>query len=159
MDKWRCYKNRIQNAYVRYFGYLLDLSKGFIFNLSFMLGMFIYLFFIISSAINIPGITIFTLGGFIVIVVLILYVDTIKHVLKNAPPRTKTHTAFVLSVYPVRLFSKRLYRYNYVNLILSWLSHWMENWNFAGLLGAVQVRQQLCILYFNVRGRGFPSTP
>lgn len=53
------------------------------------------------TAINIPGITIFTLGGFIVIVVLILYVDTIKHVLKNAPPRTKTHTAFVLSVYPV----------------------------------------------------------
>lgn len=111
MDKWRCYKNRIQNAYVRYFGYLLDLSKGFIFNLSFMLGMFIYLFFIISSAINIPGITIFTLGGFIVIVVLILYVDTIKHVLKNAPPRTKTHTAFVLSVYPVRsIFHKDFFQ-------------------------------------------------
>jgi hypothetical protein len=53
------------------------------------------------SAINIPGITIFTLGGFTVIIVLILYIDTLKHVLKNAPPRAKTHTAFVLSVYPV----------------------------------------------------------
>ncbi|KAL1455739.1 hypothetical protein WDU94_009810 [Cyamophila willieti] len=53
------------------------------------------------TAINVPGITIFTLGGFAVILVLILYVDTLNYILKNAPSKAKTHTAFVLSVYPV----------------------------------------------------------
>nr|CAD7198642.1 unnamed protein product [Timema douglasi] len=52
-------------------------------------------------AINVAGITLFTMGGAAVVLILLLYVDTLRHIMRNAPPLVKTHSAFVLSVYPV----------------------------------------------------------
>ncbi|XKL66080.1 hypothetical protein PGB90_009500 [Kerria lacca] len=52
-------------------------------------------------AINIVGITIFSLGALAVLLILYLYMDTLKHIMKYAPPLAKTHSAFVVSVYPV----------------------------------------------------------
>ena len=54
-----------------------------------------------DAAINLVGITIFTLGALAVLVILYMYIDTLKHVMKYAPPLAKAHSAFVLSVYPV----------------------------------------------------------
>lgn len=53
------------------------------------------------AAINIVGVTILTLGALAVFFILYMYIDTVKHVIKYAPPLAKTHSAFVLSVYPV----------------------------------------------------------
>nr|CAD7398841.1 unnamed protein product [Timema cristinae] len=53
------------------------------------------------KAINVAGITLFTMGGAAVVLILLLYVDTLRHIMRNAPPLVKTHSAFVLSVYPV----------------------------------------------------------
>nr|CAD7457143.1 unnamed protein product [Timema tahoe] len=50
--------------------------------------------------INVAGITLFTMGGAAVVLILLLYVDTLRHIMRNAPPLVKTHSAFVLSVYP-----------------------------------------------------------
>nr|CAD7574631.1 unnamed protein product [Timema californicum] len=51
--------------------------------------------------INVAGITLFTMGGAAVVLILLLYVDTLRHIMRNAPPLVKTHSAFVLSVYPL----------------------------------------------------------
>jgi organic solute transporter subunit alpha len=53
------------------------------------------------TAINVLGITLFTVGGASVLFILLLYADTLRHIMKNVPPVVKTHSAFVLSVYPV----------------------------------------------------------
>ncbi|XP_022183380.1 organic solute transporter alpha-like protein [Myzus persicae] len=53
------------------------------------------------TAINLTGVTIFTVGAVIVVMILYLYVDTLRCIIKNAPPMVKTHSAFILSVYPV----------------------------------------------------------
>ncbi|XP_050523349.1 uncharacterized protein LOC126895477 isoform X2 [Daktulosphaira vitifoliae] len=53
------------------------------------------------TAINLIGVTIFTLGAIFVFVILYLYIDTLKYIMKNSPPMVKTHSAFILSVYPV----------------------------------------------------------
>ncbi|XP_050441540.1 organic solute transporter alpha-like protein [Adelges cooleyi] len=53
------------------------------------------------TAINLAGVTIFTLGAICVIIILYLYVDTLRYIIKNASPMVKTHSAFILSVYPV----------------------------------------------------------
>jgi organic solute transporter subunit alpha len=53
------------------------------------------------TAINVLGITLFTVGGASVLFILLLYADTLWHIMKNASPLVKTHSAFVLSVYPV----------------------------------------------------------
>lgn len=53
------------------------------------------------AAINVLGVTLFTVGGASVLLILLLYADTLHHIMKNAPPLVKTHSAFVLSVYPV----------------------------------------------------------
>ncbi|GLV35391.1 uncharacterized protein CBL_01459 [Carabus blaptoides fortunei] len=53
------------------------------------------------SAINVYGVALFTVGGAAVLIVLIMYIDTLRYIMKNSPPRVKTHSAFVLGVYPV----------------------------------------------------------
>jgi organic solute transporter subunit alpha len=53
------------------------------------------------TAINVLGITLFTVGGASVLFILLLYADALRHIMKNVPPVVKTHSAFVLSVYPV----------------------------------------------------------
>jgi hypothetical protein len=53
------------------------------------------------TAINVLGITLFTVGGASVLFILLMYADTLWHIMKNASPLVKTHSAFVLSVYPV----------------------------------------------------------
>jgi hypothetical protein len=53
------------------------------------------------AAINVLGVTLFTVGGASVLFILLLYLDTLHHIMKNASPLIKTHSAFVLSVYPV----------------------------------------------------------
>lgn len=53
------------------------------------------------TAINLTGATIFTVGALFVAMILYLYVDTLRYIIKNAPPMVKTHSAFILSVYPV----------------------------------------------------------
>ena len=52
-------------------------------------------------AINVIGITIFTLGALAVLLILYMYVDTLRHITKHAPPLAKANSAFVISVYPV----------------------------------------------------------
>lgn len=52
-------------------------------------------------AFNIWGVALFSLGGLAVLIILLSYVDTLRHIMRNAPPLVKTHSAFVLSVYPV----------------------------------------------------------
>lgn len=61
----------------------------------------IYLLLFVSTAINLTGVTIFTVGAVFVAIILYLYVDTLRYIIKNAPPMVKTHSAFILSVYPV----------------------------------------------------------
>jgi organic solute transporter subunit alpha len=56
---------------------------------------------LLVTAINVLGITLFTVGGASVLFILLLYADTLWHIMKNASPLVKTHSAFVLSVYPV----------------------------------------------------------
>ena len=61
------------------------------------------IFYSLFTAINIAGVTIFTLGVLAVLVILFMYIDTMKHIMKYAPALVKTHSAFVLSVYPVNI--------------------------------------------------------
>ncbi|XP_039293319.1 uncharacterized protein LOC120353513, partial [Nilaparvata lugens] len=53
------------------------------------------------TAFNIWGFVLFSMGGVAVTIIFASYIDTLKHVMKNAPPIVKTHSAFVVSVYPV----------------------------------------------------------
>ncbi|BES92912.1 Hypothetical protein NTJ_05721 [Nesidiocoris tenuis] len=53
------------------------------------------------TAFNEWGVALFTLGGLAVLIVLALYVDTMRTVIQHAPTSSKAHTAFVISVYPV----------------------------------------------------------
>lgn len=62
---------------------------------------FFFFFKYLFTAINLTGVTIFTLGAVFVGLILYLYVDTLRYIIKNAPPMVKTHSAFILSVYPV----------------------------------------------------------
>jgi organic solute transporter subunit alpha len=64
---------------------------------------------VLVAAINVLGVTLFTVGGASVLLILLLYADTLHHIMKNAPPLVKTHSAFVLSVYPVSY----VYHYDY----------------------------------------------
>ncbi|XP_075233861.1 organic solute transporter alpha-like protein isoform X2 [Lycorma delicatula] len=41
------------------------------------------------------------MGGLAVIILFLSYIDTVRHIMKNAPPMVKAHSSFVLSVYPV----------------------------------------------------------
>jgi hypothetical protein len=61
------------------------------------------------AAINVLGVTLFTVGGASVLLILLLYADTLHHIMKNAPPLVKTHSAFVLSVYPASYIYSLLY--------------------------------------------------
>lgn len=47
------------------------------------------------------GIALFAVGGVAVLFVIILYIDTVRHIMKNSPPQFKRHSVFVLTVYPV----------------------------------------------------------
>ncbi|KAK9503089.1 hypothetical protein O3M35_011735 [Rhynocoris fuscipes] len=53
------------------------------------------------TAFNALGLALFSLGAVALLSVLILYIDTIRHVIRTAPTSAKGHTAFVISVYPV----------------------------------------------------------
>ncbi|KAG5899977.1 hypothetical protein JTB14_034546 [Gonioctena quinquepunctata] len=53
------------------------------------------------SATNIYGITLVTAGTIAVLLVLAMFLDTLRYILKNASPRVKAHSAFVIGVYPV----------------------------------------------------------
>ncbi|XP_054262661.1 organic solute transporter alpha-like protein [Macrosteles quadrilineatus] len=53
------------------------------------------------TAFNLWGVLLFTLGGLAVCIVLAAYCDTLRHVLRSSPPLVKTHSAIILSVYPV----------------------------------------------------------
>lgn len=53
------------------------------------------------TAFNIWGFVLFSMGGVAVSIIFASYIDTLKHVMRNAPPIVKTHSAFVVSVYPV----------------------------------------------------------
>ncbi|XP_077299958.1 organic solute transporter alpha-like protein [Arctopsyche grandis] len=53
------------------------------------------------SAINLYGVILFACGGIAVVIMLLLYLDTLRYVVKNASSGVKAHTAFVVSVYPV----------------------------------------------------------
>ncbi|XP_071440856.1 organic solute transporter subunit alpha [Hetaerina americana] len=53
------------------------------------------------AAINIAGVTLFAVCGVAVVCVVLLYADTLKHIMRKAPSSAKTNSAFVLSVYPV----------------------------------------------------------
>lgn len=57
--------------------------------------------FLRIAAINLIGVTIFTLGALAVLLILYMYVDTLRHITKHAPPLAKANSAFVISVYPV----------------------------------------------------------
>jgi len=70
--------------------------------------IYIPIYFLFTAAINLTGVTIFTVGAVIVIMILYLYVDTLRCIIKNAPPMVKTHSAFILSVYPVSYTGTRL---------------------------------------------------
>lgn len=62
------------------------------------------------AAINVLGITLFTVGGASVLFILLMYADTLWHIMKNASPLVKTHSAFVLSVYPVSYMNHFTYK-------------------------------------------------
>ncbi|XP_014251223.1 organic solute transporter alpha-like protein [Cimex lectularius] len=53
------------------------------------------------TAFNELGLALFTLGGIALLIVLSLYLDTVKHIIEKAPTGTKTHSVFIMSVYPV----------------------------------------------------------
>ncbi|KAG8307947.1 hypothetical protein J6590_006925 [Homalodisca vitripennis] len=53
------------------------------------------------KAFNIWGVLLFSLGGLAVCIVLVATYDVLKHVLSFSPPLSKTHSAVILSVYPV----------------------------------------------------------
>ncbi|KAL0266775.1 UNVERIFIED_CONTAM: hypothetical protein PYX00_009229 [Menopon gallinae] len=53
------------------------------------------------TAFNIAGVVLFSFGAIATILTLLAFGDTIRYIIKNAPSPVKTHSAFVLSVYPV----------------------------------------------------------
>ncbi|KAK4886247.1 hypothetical protein RN001_002518 [Aquatica leii] len=53
------------------------------------------------SAISWYGIALVTFGAFAVMVILYMFIDTLRYIMKNAPPRVKAHSAFVIGVYPI----------------------------------------------------------
>ncbi|KAJ8950662.1 hypothetical protein NQ314_007792 [Rhamnusium bicolor] len=57
--------------------------------------------FFIVSATNVYGITLVTIGTMAMILVLALFIDTLRYIMKNSSPRVKAHSAFVIGVYPV----------------------------------------------------------
>lgn len=48
------------------------------------------------------GYLVFTAGGIGLILVIFLFIDTIKHVLNTGPAQIKTYTFWVLVIYPVK---------------------------------------------------------
>ncbi|KAG8229909.1 hypothetical protein J437_LFUL009773 [Ladona fulva] len=53
------------------------------------------------AAISVAGVTLFTVSGIAVLSVILIYIDTLKHIMRKASSPVKTNSAFVLSVYPV----------------------------------------------------------
>lgn len=53
------------------------------------------------TAFNLLGVGLFSLGGLAVVITLALYVDTVRFILRFAPSSTKSHSIFVITVYPV----------------------------------------------------------
>ncbi|XP_073971402.1 organic solute transporter alpha-like protein [Rhodnius prolixus] len=53
------------------------------------------------TAFNALGFALFSIGGLALLTVLILYVDTVRHIIKSAPTSAKGHSVFVISVYPI----------------------------------------------------------
>ncbi|XP_017775721.1 PREDICTED: organic solute transporter alpha-like protein [Nicrophorus vespilloides] len=53
------------------------------------------------SALSVYGITVITCGAIAVLLVLIIFIDTLKYIMKNSSPRVKAHSALVIGVYPV----------------------------------------------------------
>uniref|UniRef100_A0A1B6CPT7 Organic solute transporter alpha-like protein n=1 Tax=Clastoptera arizonana TaxID=38151 RepID=A0A1B6CPT7_9HEMI len=53
------------------------------------------------TAFNLYGVALFSLGGLALIIIVFACIDTLKHVLKYAPAGVKTHSAFIICVYPV----------------------------------------------------------
>ncbi|XP_066146744.1 organic solute transporter alpha-like protein [Euwallacea fornicatus] len=47
------------------------------------------------------GIAFYSVGAVVLLLVLLLFADSLRHVLHNSSPRFKTYTAYVLAVYPV----------------------------------------------------------
>lgn len=74
------------------------------------------LFFV--SATNIYGITLVALGTIAVILVVIMFVDTLKYIMQNSSSRVKAHSAFVLGVYPVNIPAS-IYDHNLHNYLSS----------------------------------------
>lgn len=58
---------------------------------------------IIFSAINAYGIILFVSSTIAVLVVFLVFADTVRHIMRKSPPRTKAHSAFVVGVYPVSI--------------------------------------------------------
>ncbi|XP_044254197.1 organic solute transporter alpha-like protein [Tribolium madens] len=53
------------------------------------------------SATNVYGVTLVTLGTLAVVLVLVMFIDTLRYIIKNSSSRVKTYSAFVIGVYPV----------------------------------------------------------
>jgi hypothetical protein len=59
----------------------------------------IFMFFAALSTVTTA--VVFTLGGMAVLIVFALFADTLRHILKHGVPGTKSHTVYVVSIYPV----------------------------------------------------------
>lgn len=77
-------------------------------------------FFYFVLATNVYGVTLVTLGTLAVTLVLIMYIDTLRYILKNSSSRVKAHSAFVVGVYPVmyNFFLITKLFYNFRNYLL-----------------------------------------
>lgn len=53
------------------------------------------------AAFNVLGLWLFSLGGVAVFITVALFADTIRSIIRTAPINTRSHAAFVVSVYPV----------------------------------------------------------
>ncbi|XP_022921019.1 organic solute transporter alpha-like protein [Onthophagus taurus] len=53
------------------------------------------------SAINVYGITLLFIGGLAVLLILYTFIDTLKYIIEHSSSRVKTHSTFVIGVYPV----------------------------------------------------------
>lgn len=62
--------------------------------------LMISIFFFFSET-NVYGITVVTVGTGSLIVVLAIFLDTLRYIMKNSSSRVKAHSAFVIGVYPV----------------------------------------------------------
>ncbi|XP_068908548.1 organic solute transporter alpha-like protein [Tenebrio molitor] len=53
------------------------------------------------TATNVYGITLVSIGTVAVILILLMFIDALRYIMKNSSSRVKAHSAFVIGVYPV----------------------------------------------------------